>query len=131
MQRSIAALVGAAALTLLSGCATQGLFGFIATTQYVEREMQEADERSRNNLRTVNERVSALDEEVDGLKSQSDQVAALISEVEETQAATEELQAMAKQVRTRLDTLPEETIRELARILEEYLAEQEAGEASE
>jgi TolA-binding protein len=115
------------AVAVLSGCATSGFLGFLATTDYVEREVKEARTQSRSEIRELHQRVDSMQNDVEEMKQVREQLSELVAQVEETRAATEELQRLADDVRTRLDRMPRETIEELTRILQQYLEERSAS----
>jgi TolA-binding protein len=110
-------------VTLLSSCATSGFLGFLATTDYVEREVKEARTQSRSEIRELDQRVDSMQSEVTEMKQVRKRLSELVAQVEETRAATEELQRLADDVRGRLDRMPRETIEELTLILQQYLEE--------
>lgn len=106
----ISAVVG------LSGCAsTAGTFG-IASQKYVDEKMAEAETRLAS-------QIDANKAKVDKYAATADKLEALISSVEEAIRTTDELKRLAVVLEERLENLPQETIKQLVDILQQYLDE--------
>lgn len=106
----ISAVVG------LSGCAsTAGTFG-IASQKYVDEKMAEAETRLAS-------QIDANKTKVDKYAATADKLEALISSVEEAIRTTDELKRLAVVLEERLENLPQETIKQLVDILQQYLDE--------
>ena len=101
----------------LTGCASiAGTFG-IASEQYVDEKMSEAEGRLS----------SGIDDnrtKVDEFAATADQLEALIGSVEDAVRTTDELKELAVILEERLNNLPVETIKQLVEVLQRYLEEQ-------
>ncbi len=108
----------------LFGCATEnGLFGFIATTDYVKKEIEAQKKQTDTEIKAVKS-------DVEEMKTLTNRVKNLLDEVEKTKQTTEELQKLADALKLRLNDLPRETLKQLVDILQMYLQESEKGKAA-
>ena len=115
--RNVLIVLTMVAPVAFSGCQSlAGTFG-IATEQYVEDKMNEAGSRLSSR---IDENQSRLDE----YAATADKLEQLISSVENAVRTTDELKQLAVVLEDRLDSLPEETIRQLVEVLQRYLDEQ-------
>ncbi|MEW5814512.1 MAG: hypothetical protein AB1798_03820 [Spirochaetota bacterium] len=124
-------------ILVFNSCATTGFLGFLATTKYVENKVNASSAKTADNIEQVNQKVEKTSEgmerqveEVAGLKEEIGkfrdfikQLEGYIADLTTTKQATQDLQEQAKQLAARLGSIPRETIKELAAILEKYLEE--------
>jgi len=109
-------VLGVFALVVLSGCQSlAGSFG-IATQQYVDDKMAETEGRLSSQ---IDENRSKLEK----YETTADKLEELISSVEGAVRTTDELKQLAGVLEERLNSLPEETIRQLVSVLQQYLDE--------
>ena len=99
-------------LILTAGCSTTSVMG-LAKTSYVDEVKLDSDR--------VLAEVDELRGQVNDMQEVADQMEAMKNEMEATRQATEELQQLADQVTARLEALPQETLRRLADLIEQYL----------
>ena len=112
--RTVFIVLTIVALSGLTGCASiAGTFG-IASEQYVDEKMSEAEGR-------LSSRIDDNRTKVDKYASTADQLEALIGSVEDAVRTTDELKQLAVVLEERLDNLPEETIQQLVEVLQQYL----------
>ena len=112
--RTVSIVLTIVALSGLTGCASiAGTFG-IASEQYVDEKMSEAEGR-------LSSRIDDNRTKVDKYASTADQLEALIGSVEDAVRTTDELKQLAVVLEERLDNLPEETIQQLVEVLQQYL----------
>ncbi len=112
--RTVFIVLTIVALSGLTGCASiAGTFG-IASEQYVDEKMSEAEGR-------LSSRIDDNRTKVDKYASTADQLEALIGSVEDAVRTTGELKQLAVVLEERLDNLPEETIQQLVEVLQQYL----------
>ena len=88
----------------LSGCATSGFLGFLATTQYVDLKAKTIQEQQAAEI-------AALKAQLADYQSVKDQAKAAVDQANESRKALEDLQA-------RIASLPREVIRQIADILQ-------------
>jgi hypothetical protein len=69
----------------------------------------------------VDEKMVEVQDQIEEVSTTADQLEGLISSMEKAVRTTEELQALAVELEKRLADLPEETIKQLVEILEQYL----------
>jgi hypothetical protein len=96
-------LVIAAALAL-SGCATSGFLGFLATTQYVDLKTKTIQDQQAAEI-------AALKAQLADYQSIKDQAKAAVDQANESRKTLEDLQA-------RIASLPKDVIRQIADILQ-------------
>ncbi len=112
--RTVFIVLTIVALSGLTGCASiAGTFG-IASEQYVDEKMSEAEGR-------LSSRIDDNRTKVDKYASTADQLEALIGSVEDSVRTTDELKQLAVVLEERLYNLPEETIQQLVEVLQQYL----------
>ena len=122
-------LIGTVLVVLLfiAGCATdKGLFGFIATTDYVKVQLKEAKKTTEAELNATKQDLQSVKKDVAEFKGLTGDVKKLLDEVSKTKQSNEELQKLAKTVETRLNDLPRETLLQLVKVLQNYLDETKA-----
>jgi len=116
LLRWASAVLAVFALVVLSGCQSlAGSFG-IATQQYVDDKMTETEGRLSAK---IDENRSKLEE----YETAADKLEELINSVEGAVRTTDELKQLAGVLEERLNSLPEETIRQLVDVLQQYLDE--------
>ena len=96
-------LVFAAALAL-SGCATSGFLGFLATTQYVDLKAKGIQDQQAAEI-------AALKAQLADYQSVKDQAKAAVDQANESRKTLEDLEA-------RIASLPKDVIRQIADILQ-------------
>ena len=103
-----------AALLVLTAtsCSTTSFLG-LSRSSYVDEELARLNESA--------ERIAAMEERVGQIDRLEGDVGELRREVDDMRESEREIRRMAEVFQTRLDELPEETLRELARAIEEYL----------
>ena len=112
--RTVFIVLMIAAFSGLTGCASiAGTFG-IASEQYVDEKMSEAEGR-------LSPRIDDNRSKVDKYASTADQLEGLIGSVEDAVRTTAELKQLAVVLEERLNNLPEETIKQLVEVLQQYL----------
>jgi len=111
-------MVVLAALVAFPGC--QSLAGTVglATEQYVDEKVSEAETRL---AAQVGENRSKIEE----YSATADKLTELIESVEGAVRTTEELKALAVVLEQRLNDLPKETITQLVEVLQQYLDTQQ------
>ena len=112
-------MLASAAIILLSftGCGTMAGWVGIASKSYVDEQIiaaQDAAAKNSSDIKTVQGKINEF-------QKTADQLDDLISSVDETVQTTTELKALADILEQRLVNLPNETIRQLVGILEQYL----------
>jgi hypothetical protein len=96
-------LIFVAALAL-SGCATSGFLGFLATTQYVDLKAKTIQDQQAAEI-------AALKAQLADYQSVKDQAKAAVDQANESRKTLDDLQA-------RIATLPKDVIRQIADILQ-------------
>ena len=102
-MRKLLVLVIAAAIAL-SGCATSGFLGFLATTQYVDLKTKTVQDQQAAEI-------AALKAQLTDYQSVKDQAKAAVDQANESRKTLEDLQS-------RIASLPKEVIRQIADILQ-------------
>jgi hypothetical protein len=101
--KKLVMLVFAAALAL-SGCATSGFLGFLATTQYVDLKAKGIQDQQAAEI-------AALKAQLADYQSVKDQAKAAVDQANESRKTLEDLEA-------RIASLPKDVIRQIADILQ-------------
>jgi outer membrane murein-binding lipoprotein Lpp len=109
VKKSLAIFVLAA--VALSGCATSGFLGFLATTQYVDREAKEVQDKQAAEI-------AALKAQLADYQAIKDQAKAAVDQVNESRKTIEDLQALARRAEARIGSIPKEVIRQIVDILQ-------------
>jgi hypothetical protein len=111
---AILLLIGLTAFISLNSC--QSLAGTvgIATEEYVDERVSEAEGR-------LTAQIGDNREEIDKFSATADKLEELIGSVEESVRTTEELKQLAVVLEDRLNNLPKETIEQLVEVLQQYL----------
>ncbi len=98
----------------LTGCASiAGAFG-IASERYVDEKMNETEGR-------LSARIDDNQAKLDQYAATADRLDELIVSVENAVRTTDELKQLAAVFEERLNNLPEETIKQLVEVLQQYL----------
>ncbi|HUX50024.1 MAG TPA: hypothetical protein VMW73_04465 [Spirochaetia bacterium] len=123
MTRSTRVTAGLVAVSLtLAGCASTGFLGFLATTKYVDTHVAAEKSDTQAQFAETNNNVRKVQSYVQNVHELEVTLRSLIDDIKANQESTRELKALVGQLRSRLDAIPEETLRELVNILQEYLA---------
>lgn len=122
-RRIVPAILIAAGAALLAGCATTEPIWFIATPGYVDSRIARSEEETRQQYE---QEIASLEQEVDEQRTAARELAALADVIAELESSNRELLGLADDLEVRLANLPDETIRQLVTILEDYLAEDPA-----
>lgn len=117
IYRTICIVLSVVVFSGLTGCASiAGTFG-VASEQYVDEKLSEAEGR-------LSTRIDGNQAKVDEFAATADQLEALIESVEDAVRTTDELKQLAVVLEERLNNLPVETIKQLVEVLQRYLDEQ-------
>jgi methylthioribose-1-phosphate isomerase len=112
------AIVVLVTIGAMSGCQSfAGTFG-IATEQYVDEKVSEAEGR-------LSAQVDENQKKINEYTATADKLEELIGSVEDSVKTTEELKQLAVLLEERLNDLPKETIRQLVDVLQQYLDSQQ------
>jgi organic hydroperoxide reductase OsmC/OhrA len=95
------------AITALSGCASGKFLGFLATTDYVDRQTKEQAAE-----------IASLKVQLADFQSIKVQAQAAIDQVNESQKTIQDLQALAKRAEARIGQIPQEVIKRIINILQ-------------
>jgi hypothetical protein len=95
------------AMIALSSCASGKIFGFIASTDYVDRQVKEQAAE-----------IASLKAQLADYQSIKAQAQAAIDQVNKSQKAIEDLQALAQRAEARIGQIPQEVIKRIIAILQ-------------
>ena len=95
----------------LSGCATSGFLGFLATTQYVDLKTKTAQDQQAAEIAALKAQLADYQSVKDQAKAATDQAKAAVDQANESRKTLEDLQA-------RIAQLPKDVIRQIADILQ-------------
>jgi len=98
----------------LSGCATTGFLGFLATTEYVDGKAKSLAEQQAVEI----EQLRAELKEYQAVKEQAQ---AAMDEVNKTTQTVQTLQEIAKKAEDRISAIPKEVIRQMIDALQAIL----------
>ena len=104
-----------AGLLLVTSCSTSSFMG-LSKSAYVDSEIQRLGETA-DEIELINSRIAGLD-------AISAEVTALREEVRDVKATEEELQDMAIVLQSRLNSIPEDTLKELVKAIESYYSDE-------
>ncbi len=104
-----------AGISLVSSCSTSSFMG-LSKSAYVESELQRLGETA-DEIDLINSRITELD-------AISAEVTVLRGEVNEVKATEDELQNLAIVLQSRLDAIPEDTLKELVKAIESYYSDE-------
>ena len=95
------------AMIALSGCASGKFLGFLATTDYVDKQNKvQADE------------IAALKVQLADYQSIKVQAQAAIEQLNQAEKAIQDVQAQAQKIETRINSIPQEVIKKIVNILQ-------------
>ena len=106
MKKLLALIILAA--VALSGCATSGFLGFLATTQYVDLKAKTIQDQQAAEI-------AALKAQMADYEAIKEQAKTAVDQANESRKSLEDLQA-------RIATLPQDVIRQIADILQGSLS---------
>ena len=104
----------------LSGCATTEPIWFIATPGFVEAQIATSENATK--LAYENQ-IAQLQGEINAQRAVSEELGGLVDVISEIEDSNRQLLGLADELEDRLSSLPQETIRQLVDILENYLEE--------
>ncbi len=93
------------AAVALSGCASGKFLGFLATTDYVDRQNKEQAAE-----------IAALKAQLADYQTLKTQAQAAIDQMNQSQKTIEDLQALAKRAEARIGQIPREVIKQIIEI---------------
>jgi len=94
----------------LSGCASGKFLGFLATTDYVDKQTKEQAAE-----------IASLKSQLADFQSIKAQAQAAIDQVNQSQKTIQDLQALAKRAEARIGSIPQEVIKQIVDILQASL----------
>jgi hypothetical protein len=94
----------------LSGCASGKILGFLASTDYVDRQNKEQAAE-----------IASLKAQLADYQSIKAQAQAAIDQMNQSQKTIQELQALAQRAEARIDSIPREVIKQIVDILQASL----------
>jgi organic hydroperoxide reductase OsmC/OhrA len=94
----------------LSSCASGKFLGFLATTDYVDKQAKEQAVE-----------IASLKAQLADFQSIKVQAQAAIEQVNQSQKTIADLQALAKRAEARIESIPEEVIKKIVAILQASL----------
>ena len=104
----VLAVIAAVALT---GCASGKFLGFLATTDYVDKQKKEQAAE-----------IAALKAQLAEYQTLKTQAQAAIDQMNQSQKTIQDLQALAQRAEARIGQIPREVIRQIVDILQASLA---------
>jgi septal ring factor EnvC (AmiA/AmiB activator) len=110
---------------ILSGCATTGFLGFLATTKYVEAKVEAAAAETRGELEETRADLEQTRKEVQRVQELAGQIEGMQSEVSQMQKTSEEIKELVRELELRLAALPDQTLRILADLIQAHLSASE------
>lgn len=142
MKKFDKALMSAAVVLIvlvLTGCAGMAMGVGIASQEYVDQKFAEIQGQVEGNLDQTSQSITATNDKIDQTSSQIDRARTQIEQnteiadnlqealvaIQDTIQTTEELKQLAVVLEQQLIDLPEETMRKLVAILQDYLDRQE------
>lgn len=96
----------------LSGCASGKFLGFLATTDYVDRQNKEQAAE-----------IASLKAQLADYQSIKAQAQAAIDQVNQSQKAIQDLQGVAQRAEARISSIPREVIKQIVDILQASLGQ--------
>ncbi len=104
------------AILTLGGCASGKFLGFLATTDYVDKQNKAlADDEGKQ--------IADLKAQLADYQKVKDQAQAAVDMVNENQKTIQDLQALAKKVESKLNQVPKDVIKQLIEALQSALNE--------
>jgi uncharacterized protein YlxW (UPF0749 family) len=120
-------IVLALAAFFVSGCATTGFLGFLATTKYVNGKVEAATAETRGELQETRADLEQTRKEVERMQQLAGQIEGMQSEVSRVQKTSEELKELVHELELRLVELPDQTLRLLAELIHAHLGVSEVN----
>ncbi len=115
-------LLPASVLVLsLLGCTNTGFLGFIATTGYVDKHLATAKDETQAQIAETSNEVNKVRSDVETLNRLKSTLQSLIDDVQQTKESTQELKDLTRELQSKLDSIPEATLRTLVEVLQDYL----------
>jgi len=121
MRNTALAVLAAFLLLALSGCASTGFLGFLATTKQVDQKLAEQSARVGEELTAEKAELGQLKRELEEIRTLKEQARTAVEQMARTQAAVDELRASGGRVEERLAALPAETLKWMIDILQNAL----------
>ena len=100
------------AIIALSGCASGKFLGFLATTDYVDRQKKEQAVE-----------IAALKAQLADYQALKTQAQAAIEQMNQSQKTIQDLQALAQRAEARINSIPREVIKQIVDILQASLGQ--------
>ena len=91
----------------LSGCASGKIFGFIESTDYVDKQNKVQEDE-----------ITTLKAQIADYQSMKAQAQAAIDQMNQAQKAIQDVQALAQKTEARIGTIPQEVIKKIVAILQ-------------
>ena len=105
-------VLAAIAIIALSGCASGKFLGFLATTDYVDRQKKEQAVE-----------IAALKAQLADYQALKTQAQAAIEQMNQSQKTIQDLQALAQRAEARINSIPREVIKQIVDILQASLGQ--------
>jgi septal ring factor EnvC (AmiA/AmiB activator) len=123
MKRLIIPIVSIA--FVLSGCASTGFLGFLATTDSVDQQIAERDAAVRKELEAQKAEIDRMSKNLEELETLRDDTKEAVEQASQSRQSIEELRALIDDLESKLLDLPEQTLRRIIEILQASLKEAE------
>jgi septal ring factor EnvC (AmiA/AmiB activator) len=123
MKRLIIPIVSIA--FVLSGCASTGFLGFLATTDSVDQQMAERDAAMREEFKAQKAEIDRMSRNLEELETLRDDTKEAVEQASQSRQSIEELRALIDDLESKLLDLPEQTLRRIIEILQASLKEAE------
>ncbi len=107
-----------AACLALSGCATSGFLGFLATTQYVDTRTKAAQDQQAAEIAALKAQLADYQAVKDQAKAAADQAKAAVDQAKTAADQADESRKTLEDLQARIATLPKDVIRQIADILQ-------------
>ena len=121
MKRLIIPIVSIA--FVLSGCASTGFLGFLATTDSVDQQFAERDAAMREELEAQKAEIDRMSRDLKELENVKADAAEAVEQASQSRQSIEELRSLIDDLESRLLDLPEQTLRRIIEILQASLEE--------
>lgn len=123
MKRLIIPIVSIA--FVLSGCASTGFLGFLATTDSVDQQIAERDAAVRKELEAQKAEIDRMSKNLEELETLRDDTKEAVEQASQSRQSIEELRALIDDLESKILDLPEQTLRRIIEILQASLKEAE------
>ena len=117
------------AVFLIAGCTTTKPILGIATAGYVDSRIATANDENKKSIAQMEDDLKALQSDVAKFKDQTEQINAILDDLAKAKSTTAELQQLASTVKDKIDSLPKETLLQLADLIRSSLSENESAPA--